>query len=565
MYSSSQSPHAGLGFDSRPDHVLDMDAAHPAKAADEGSATALWKMYSKAKASLPYRSRMENLTWRLMYINLHKNRTKSLSSAPEKTADHVPPSTNATQTARPSAPPSSETSNSYGNWPQFPDLDFLETSHQQPIDPNSNDFNYLEHIKSIGGHSNAPLPQMNSSPLPELHVDSTTQPYMNANPLDLSQAPFPQTVSFDNGGSPSPVNFDAVSTSVPTSLKHHPSMVNIHTDHVTNDFLGQSLPSANPLYSPSQSSITSRTRFQSFSFDKAPGQFARDDFSFDVDGDMNMFDHSPQVPSATTPTNISTPGVPLGTKFSNSAPKSARRSSAAAKRKAPVKRTPRSVTDMGSLTPTPGSLPKNGSFTNTPTGTPPSSSSSSANAAMGMAGTEQGSIACTNCHTKTTPLWRRNPEGQPLCNACGLFLKLHGVVRPLSLKTDVIKKRQRGTTTKKPKKKTDGDDLNPTPIVLNKVKTESSPSKSENSARSHQEAEGSANEDAELGGSLYQGSQSSNDLKSLDFDSILNLGQQPQTRPPQTEPANEDPSSQSSGTTAGQSGNNNWDWLTMSL
>ncbi|PFH58679.1 hypothetical protein XA68_13352 [Ophiocordyceps unilateralis] len=51
---------------------------------------------------------------------------------------------------------------------------------------------------------------------------------------------------------------------------------------------------------------------------------------------------------------------------------------------------------------------------------------------------------CTNCFTQTTPLWRRNPEGQPLCNACGLFLKLHGVVRPLSLKTDVIKKRNRG-------------------------------------------------------------------------------------------------------------------------
>ncbi|KAF2745940.1 hypothetical protein M011DRAFT_495404 [Sporormia fimetaria CBS 119925] len=54
---------------------------------------------------------------------------------------------------------------------------------------------------------------------------------------------------------------------------------------------------------------------------------------------------------------------------------------------------------------------------------------------------------CTNCFTQTTPLWRRNPEGQPLCNACGLFLKLHGVVRPLSLKTDVIKKRNRGSGT----------------------------------------------------------------------------------------------------------------------
>jgi GATA-binding protein, other eukaryote len=55
-----------------------------------------------------------------------------------------------------------------------------------------------------------------------------------------------------------------------------------------------------------------------------------------------------------------------------------------------------------------------------------------------------GTTTCTNCHTTNTPLWRRNPEGQPLCNACGLFLKLHGVVRPLSLKTDVIKKRNRG-------------------------------------------------------------------------------------------------------------------------
>lgn len=65
------------------------------------------------------------------------------------------------------------------------------------------------------------------------------------------------------------------------------------------------------------------------------------------------------------------------------------------------------------------------------------------------AGNSQGEsntpTTCTNCFTQTTPLWRRNPEGQPLCNACGLFLKLHGVVRPLSLKTDVIKKRNRGS------------------------------------------------------------------------------------------------------------------------
>lgn len=54
-----------------------------------------------------------------------------------------------------------------------------------------------------------------------------------------------------------------------------------------------------------------------------------------------------------------------------------------------------------------------------------------------------GVIRCTNCGTSNTPSWRRNTEGDPLCNACGLFLKLHGTLRPLSLKTDVIKRRNR--------------------------------------------------------------------------------------------------------------------------
>ena len=79
---------------------------------------------------------------------------------------------------------------------------------------------------------------------------------------------------------------------------------------------------------------------------------------------------------------------------------------------------------------------------------PPGSKHGSTTNLQGAGGNQgDGSTptTCTNCCTQTTPLWRRNPEGQPLCNACGLFLKLHGVVRPLSLKTDVIKKRNRGS------------------------------------------------------------------------------------------------------------------------
>ncbi|KAF4996217.1 hypothetical protein FGRMN_4629 [Fusarium graminum] len=53
---------------------------------------------------------------------------------------------------------------------------------------------------------------------------------------------------------------------------------------------------------------------------------------------------------------------------------------------------------------------------------------------------------CQNCSTSTTPLWRRDEFGSVLCNACGLFLKLHGRPRPISLKTDVIKSRNRVKT-----------------------------------------------------------------------------------------------------------------------
>ncbi|XP_061173735.1 transcription factor GATA-4-like isoform X2 [Saccostrea echinata] len=52
-------------------------------------------------------------------------------------------------------------------------------------------------------------------------------------------------------------------------------------------------------------------------------------------------------------------------------------------------------------------------------------------------------LSCANCSTTTTTLWRRNNEGEPVCNACGLYYKLHGVNRPLAMKKDGIQTRKR--------------------------------------------------------------------------------------------------------------------------
>jgi hypothetical protein len=42
-------------------------------------------------------------------------------------------------------------------------------------------------------------------------------------------------------------------------------------------------------------------------------------------------------------------------------------------------------------------------------------------------GNRRTGVSCANCNTNTTTLWRRNNNGEPVCNACGLYFKLHGV------------------------------------------------------------------------------------------------------------------------------------------
>ncbi|XP_044299671.1 erythroid transcription factor [Varanus komodoensis] len=60
---------------------------------------------------------------------------------------------------------------------------------------------------------------------------------------------------------------------------------------------------------------------------------------------------------------------------------------------------------------------------------------------------------CSNCQTTTTTLWRRNANGEPVCNACGLYFKLHNVNRPLAMRKDGIQTRNRKVSSAKSKKR----------------------------------------------------------------------------------------------------------------
>ncbi|XP_032223185.1 GATA-binding factor 2 isoform X6 [Nematostella vectensis] len=83
-----------------------------------------------------------------------------------------------------------------------------------------------------------------------------------------------------------------------------------------------------------------------------------------------------------------------------------------------------------------------------------------------LSAARRAGTSCANCHTTQTTLWRRNQNGDPVCNACGLYWKLHAVNRPLSMKKDGIQTRNRKVSSKSKNKNKNvkqepklGDDL----------------------------------------------------------------------------------------------------------
>ncbi|XP_077328671.1 trans-acting T-cell-specific transcription factor GATA-3 isoform X2 [Lithobates pipiens] len=80
-----------------------------------------------------------------------------------------------------------------------------------------------------------------------------------------------------------------------------------------------------------------------------------------------------------------------------------------------------------------------------------------------LSAARRAGTSCANCQTTTTTLWRRNANGDPVCNACGLYYKLHNINRPLTMKKEGIQTRNRKMSSKSKKSKKIHDGLDDYP------------------------------------------------------------------------------------------------------
>ncbi|KAK7036203.1 GATA zinc finger domain-containing protein [Favolaschia claudopus] len=52
---------------------------------------------------------------------------------------------------------------------------------------------------------------------------------------------------------------------------------------------------------------------------------------------------------------------------------------------------------------------------------------------------------CSHCGTRKTSVWRRNKDGDQVCNACGVYYRVNGRERPLSMPQSKVKPRAKHT------------------------------------------------------------------------------------------------------------------------
>lgn len=473
---------------------------------DDSKTNHIWKLYHKAKESLPYKSRMENLTWRMMHINSVKSKKPILDPSAEE-FDYI------AHIKKMGQEQEEYSKHEFGvNSSSFSGTDFINNNNSEMYH-NFEDFNMFDENQEDSSHSNhfeeqhqEPLHQQNEFLLQSLHhqhqdhhhhqqQQQQQEHHQQYQEQMQNHHPVPQKIhhhhhhhsnSFSNVQSRPILSHLASATSysqtiVPLSQSQSFQTPNSNATSQTLEFddfdiasdlkdmefshshqnsiinLNELNPPKNPLlHTPSLTNIPKKKSSETSSI---PTQ------SSYIQSLSNM---SPFPTSSSLPTSYNSPlGLSDSNYFESFNKEQKFDMNVALKPKIKRTKTKKMKSNSPENTNNGNISGSNGSGTSAPT--------KGSNNDL-----QNQNISCTNCHTKTTPLWRRNPEGQPLCNACGLFLKLHGVVRPLSLKTDVIKKRQRNSNSTKKITTKDGDDLNPTALVTgtgDKEKDKKSPRK----------------------------------------------------------------------------------------
>lgn len=395
-------------------------------AISDSSVEAIWKMYSVAKASLPYKDRMDNLTWRMLGMRMktisyqrpvHNNTiTSSVNDTAEfdyishlKELNEKSPNEdldidmeNGGETAE---QPQNFIQDSVNPLSTVLD-DNVSASVPITANPHDNLESHHHHYSSFSNHAQSVGFLTDSDIHDQFNLFDNSSTNKEMDQLDDQ---------FANEFSNSPAAI--ISDSSESNFKDKNSIM-------TSEILGGQ--SSGTFFDDTTSNTPTMPNHSNFLDHFFPSTVQAMEISSSAPGSTSLL---PAASTNTTP--LPTPTSIKPNKKPNSTTNQSRRSSGVRKKSISL-RNPASngsTTSLASMnsesTSTIGSLPNGSSKDNQ----------------------NNKDTQCTNCHTKTTPLWRRDPMGNPLCNACGLFLKLHGVVRPLSLKTDIIKKRQRNNTS----------------------------------------------------------------------------------------------------------------------
>ncbi|CCE73029.1 Piso0_000039 [Millerozyma farinosa CBS 7064] len=629
---------------------------------DESFAESLWKMYRRAKDSLPYRTRMENLTWRLMFINNKRpevsksekqqaaanassrdsrafRRSIDSISSPSSAHSFFPGETNSKFDARSNTRQADRKRNQFRDIGSELDINSGISKagfNTLSSDPTADDFDYVAHIRKLGQEKEASLsntkkrpaefsPLMNSlNPMSNLssglaasfnhdHRESITDAEkvhpssfsFNLDPLAFEALP---TNSNFSDSSPLTSNSLTNSTVLPQSEHFGRTFSQTHSQDGDENGISGSYDSKYMSATP-MTTIGPSTILNSY----GNNHLARDEESFV--SLVDQFRSQSNTPFSAQQVRGSTNTESVGQRSPFTLVHSNSFSGQQSPQRPSVTRTASQSHISGLSMPGssfdaydfgPSSMPtnyfdsyhrnsssntlvnndsQNGNRHNMAFKVNPTMNSFSENleekkflkksksakvkkkpSKLGESFSnakkdDNGSIACTNCGTRTTPLWRRNPQGQPLCNACGLFLKLHGVVRPLSLKTDVIKKRQRNSgTSKKTINSKDGDDLNPTSLKKTDFKDFSALSRSSGRRSSSDSPEkNNLSYSSMMDTSHMRESRASSQEIGLEpIDEVNNessLGREPHEY--HRDHGDQGPMSDSS--------KSNWDWLSMAL